>query len=112
MVAFFGLPGNPVSVMTTFDLFVRPLLDALSGAPARRTPSVNARLKKPLKTKAGLTRFLPAILEGGLYDPVVEIVPWHGSGDLLAASRANCYLVIPPDRESISEGEMLTVVMR
>jgi molybdopterin molybdotransferase len=112
VVPFFGLPGNPVSVMTTFDLFVRPLLDALGGAPARRTPSVSARLKKPLKTKTGLTRFLPAFLEGGLYDPVVEIVPWQGSGDLLAASRANCYLVVPPDRESIAQGDILTVVMR
>lgn len=112
VVPFFGLPGNPVSVMTTFDLFVRPLLDALSGAQPRRTPAVSARLKKSLKTKTGLTRFLPAILEGGLYDPAVEIVPWQGSGDLLAASRANCYLVAPPDRESLPEGEMVTVVMR
>lgn len=109
---FFGLPGNPVSVMTTFDLFVRPLLDALSGAPPRRTPSAGARLKKSFKTKTGLTRFLPAVLEGGLYDPVVEVVPWQGSGDLLAASKANCYVVISPDREIIEEGEMLTVVMR
>lgn len=109
---FFGLPGNPVSVMTTFDLFVRPLLDALCGAPPRRTPSAGARLKKAFKTKIGLTRFLPAVLEGGLYDPVVEVVPWQGSGDLLAASKANCYVVISPDREIIEEGEMLTVVMR
>jgi molybdopterin molybdotransferase len=112
VVPFFGLPGNPVSVMTTFDLFVRPLLDAMGGAPPRRTPSVSARLKNSLRTKTGLTRFLPAILEGGLYDPAVEVVPWQGSGDLLAASRANCYLVVPPNRESIAEGEMLTVVMR
>lgn len=111
-IPFFGLPGNPVSVMTTFDLFVRPLIDALSGAPSRRTPSVAARLKKPFKTKTGLTRFLPAVLEGGLYDPEVEIVPWRGSGDLLAAARANCYLVVPPDREAIAAGEMVTVVMR
>lgn len=111
-IPFFGLPGNPVSVMTTFDLFVRPLLDALSGAPPRRTPSAGARLKKAFKTKTRLTRFLPAVLEGGLYDPVVEVVPWQGSGDLLAASKANCYVVISPDRETIEEGEILTVVMR
>lgn len=111
-VPFFGLPGNPVSVMTTFDLFVRPLLDALSGAPPRRTPSAGARLKKAFRTKTGLTRFLPATLEGGLYDPVVEVVPWQGSGDLLAAAKANCYVVISPDRETIEEGEILTVVMR
>lgn len=112
VVPFFGLPGNPVSVMTTFDLFVRPVLDALAGALPQRRPAVSARLKKSLKTKTGLTRFLPAVLEGGLYDPAVEVVPWQGSGDLLAASRANCYLVAPPDRESIPEGEMVTVVMR
>jgi molybdopterin molybdotransferase len=112
LVPFFGLPGNPVSVMTTFDLFVRPVLDALSGAAPSRTPAVAARLKKPLKTKTGLTRFLPAVLEGGLYDPEVEVVPWQGSGDLFAASKANCYLVLSPDRETIEAGDMVTVVMR
>jgi molybdopterin molybdotransferase len=112
LIPFFGLPGNPVSVMTTFDLFVRPVLEALAGAAPSRTPAVAARLKKPLKTKTGLTRFLPAILEGGLYDPEVEVVPWKGSGDLFAASKANCYLVLSPDRETIEAGDMVTVVMR
>lgn len=111
-IPFFGLPGNPVSVMTTFDLFVRPVLEALSGATPSRTAAVAARLKKPLKTKTGLTRFLPAVLEGGLYDPEVEIVPWKGSGDLFAAAKANCYLVLSPDRETIEAGDMVTVVMR
>lgn len=111
-IPFFGLPGNPVSVMTTFDLFVRPVLEALSGAAPSRTPATAARLKRSLKTKTGLTRFLPAILGGGLYDPEVEVVPWQGSGDLFAASRANCYLVLSPDREMIEAGDMVTVVMR
>jgi molybdopterin molybdotransferase len=52
------------------------------------------------------------MLEGGLYGPEVEVVPWQGSGDMLAAARANCYLVVPPDREKLSKGEMVTVVMR
>jgi len=111
-VPFFGLPGNPVSAMVTFDLFARPLLEALSGASPARLPAAKARLKKDLKTKTGLTRFLPAILEGGIDDPHVEIVPWQGSGDLLAASRANCYLVVPPDRESIPAGEIVSILMR
>ncbi|HSM85840.1 MAG TPA: gephyrin-like molybdotransferase Glp [Candidatus Limnocylindrales bacterium] len=109
---FFGLPGNPVSVMVTFDLFVRPLLQALSGASPSRLPALKARLSKDFKTKTGLTRFLPAMLTGGLYDPEVEIVPWQGSGDLLASARANCYLVIPPDRELIPAGEMVPVLVR
>ena len=111
-VPFFGLPGNPISAMVCFDLFARPVLNALSGAATTRLPTAKARLKKDFKTKTGLTRFLPAVLSGGLYDPEVEIVPWQGSGDLAAQTRANCYLVVPPDREALPAGEMVSVVMR
>jgi molybdenum cofactor synthesis domain-containing protein len=111
-IPFFGLPGNPVSVMVTFELFARQVLEALSGAEPARLKSAKARLKKDFKTKTGLTRFLPARLEGGLENSEVELVPWQGSGDMLAAARANCYLVVPPDREKLAGGEMVTVVMR
>ncbi|HKD78643.1 MAG TPA: gephyrin-like molybdotransferase Glp [Candidatus Angelobacter sp.] len=109
---FFGLPGNPVSVMVTFEIFARQLVEALNGAEPQRLKSAQARLKKEFKTKTGLTRFLPATLEGGLEDSEVDIVPWQGSGDMLAAARANCYLVVPPDREKLARGEMVTVVLR
>src|SRR5579864_649535 len=109
---FFGLPGNPVSTMVTFDLFVRPLLEALSGALPVRLPGAKARLAREIKTKTGLTRFLPAILRGGLHDPEVEVVPWQGSGDVLASARANCYAVVPPDRDHIPAGEMISVLLR
>jgi len=111
-IPFFGLPGNPVSVMVTFELFGRQMVEALSGAEPARLKSASARLKKDFKTKTGLTRFLPATLDGGLDHPEVEVVPWQGSGDMLAAARANCYLVVPPDREKLAKGEMVTVVMR
>jgi molybdopterin molybdotransferase len=109
---FFGLPGNPVSVMVTFDLFARQVVEALSGAEPARLKSATAKLKKEFKTKTGLTRFLPALLEGGWGEPQVGIVPWQGSGDMLAAARANCYLVVPPDRERLEAGETVTVVLR
>ena len=108
---FFGLPGNPVSVMVTFDLFARQMAEALGGAEPSRPKSARARLKREFKTKTGLTRFLPARIDGGLYDSAVEPIPWQGSGDLLAASCANCYLVVPPDREKLAEGEMVTVIV-
>jgi molybdopterin molybdotransferase len=111
-VAFFGLPGNPVSVMVTFELFARQMVEALSGAEPSRLKSAKAKLKKDFKTKTGLTRFLPAMLDGGLCEPEVAVVQWQGSGDMLAAARANCYLVVPPDREKLAKGEMVTVVMR
>ena len=109
--AFFGLPGNPVSTMVTFQLFTQPLLDRLSGAPVQSLPFARAKLKSQFKTKTGLTRFLPACLGGGPDEPRVELVHWHGSGDLVAASRSNCYLVVPPDREQLAAGESVTVLL-
>lgn len=111
-IPFFGLPGNPISAMVCFDLFVRPVLDALSGAAPERLPTAQARLKKDIKMKTGLTRFLPARLSGEVFDPEVETIPWQGSGDLMASARANCYLVVPPDREAMAAGEMVTVILR
>src|SRR5215472_17390296 len=111
-IPFLALPGNPVSTMVTFDLFARPLLLALGGAAPSRLPSAKARLKSDFKTKTGLTRFLPALLEGGLENPEVAIIPWQGSGDLLASARANCYLIVPPDREAIAAGEMVSILLR
>ena len=61
---FFGLPGNPVSTMVTFQLFVRPMLDALGGAKPEPLPFVQASLRAGFTTKTGLTRFLPAKLSG------------------------------------------------
>ena len=109
---FFGLPGNPISTMVTFDLFARPVLHALSGALPVRLPTAQARLAIEIKTRTGLTRFLPAVMEGGLHHPHVEVLPWQGSGDLQTAARANCYVVVPPDRELMPAGEMITVLLR
>jgi molybdopterin molybdotransferase len=112
VIPFFGLPGNPISAMVCFDLFARPVLDALSGASPERLPAARARLRKEVKTKTGLTRFLPAVLQGSIFDPEVEAIAWQGSGDLAASARANCYLVVPPDRESLAAGEMVSVLIR
>ncbi len=62
--------------------------------------------------KTGLKRFLPATMSGEFEDAVVELVPWQGSGDVAATARANCYIVIPPDREQISAGEFVAIMMR
>lgn len=109
---FFGLPGNPVSTMVTFELFVRPMIEALVGQIPRKLMFTHARLKTEIRFKTGLTRFLPAVLSGEFENTNVEQVPWQGSGDIAATARADCYVVIPPDREYISEGEWVAVLMR
>jgi len=107
---FFGLPGNPVSTMVTFQLFARPVLDALAGAKPKLLQFSQAILKSALTTKTGLTRFLPARLTGTHERPQVEPVRWQGSGDLMAMSHANCYIVVPPERERFDAGERITIL--
>lgn len=109
---FFGLPGNPVSTMVTFELFARPMIEALSGQIPRKLAFVHAKLKSELRVKSGLRRFLPAILSGEFERSEVELVSWQGSGDIAATARANCYVVIPPDRERIPAGEWVALLLR
>ena len=109
---FFGLPGNPVSTMVTFELFARPMLEALAGASPRSLIFLHARLKSEIQIKPGLTRFLPAVLSGEYTQSQVELIHWQGSGDIAARSRSNCYAVIPPDREYFAAGDWVTVLQR
>ncbi len=109
---FFGLPGNPVSTMVTFELFVRPIVESLAGRTPQKLAFVHARLKAEIRTKTGLTRFLPAIFSGEFDRGEVELAPWHGSGDMAGMARSNCYLVVPPDRERIAAGEWVAVLLR
>jgi molybdopterin molybdotransferase len=109
---FFGLPGNPVSTMVTFELFARPMIEALAGMTPQRLIFLRARLKSDIRTKTGLKRFLPAVLSGEFENAEVELARWQGSGDIAALARANCYVVIPPDRERIEAGEWVSLLMR
>lgn len=108
----FGLPGNPVSTMVTFLLFVVPALDLLSGAPARPLPLLEATLAEALKEKPGRAHFLPARLEWRGGSAEVRPLRWQGSGDIAALSRANCFLVVPADRQDIAAGEKISVLPR
>jgi len=108
----FGLPGNPVSTMVTFDLFVRPAIDILSGTEPRPLPFIEATLTASLSEKAGLTHFLPAKLTWRSDKAHVSSVPWQGSGDVVAMAHANCLLVVPADRETIEAGEHVHVLPR
>jgi molybdopterin molybdotransferase len=108
----FGLPGNPVSTMVTFLLFVAPALDVLNGAPARPLPLLEATLAEAMKEKPGMTHFLPARLEWRGESAEVRPLRWQGSGDIATLSRANCFLVMPADRQDIAAGEKVSVLPR
>jgi molybdopterin molybdotransferase len=108
----FGLPGNPVSTMVTFELFVVPALDILSGAAPRALPMFKAQLAASVRQKARLSHFLPAVVEWNTGEPVARELSWQGSGDIVALAQANCFLVVPSDRLQCSAGEWVNVLPR
>ena len=109
---FFGLPGNPISTMVTFELFAKAMLEALAGMTPRPLQFLHARLKAELTVKTGLKRFLPGFLSGEFENGEVKLAGWHGSGDVAAMGRSNCYIVIPEDRAKFAAGEWVAVMMR
>jgi molybdopterin molybdotransferase len=108
----FGLPGNPLSTMVTFQLFVVPALELLSGAAARPLKISGARLAHALREKGGMTHFLPARLDWVRGEPVVAAMAWQGSGDTVALARANALLVVPAERPDWETGEWVGVIPR
>ena len=107
---FFGLPGNPVSTMVTFEVFARAAVELLGGQSESELPMVWSKLRRDFRQKTGLTRFLPARLSNGGSE--VTPVPWQGSGDIPALANANAFLVTEPDRESWATGEWIRVLLK
>lgn len=115
-IPVFGLPGNPISSAVTFLLFAAPMLAALAGNLEAIPRFALAQLAKETDrhAKPGLTRFLPASCRfnppaGKL--PQVRLVPWHGSGDLSALARSNCFLVIPEDAHALETGAIVQILL-
>ncbi|MGD1106280.1 MAG: gephyrin-like molybdotransferase Glp [Terracidiphilus sp.] len=107
----FGLPGNPVSSAVTFLLFAAPVVAALAGQRDCGPRFALARLTEDVKTKTGLTRFLPAACTFSGAIPEVALVPWQGSGDMAAMARANCFLVVPEDSDRLRAGSTVRILL-
>jgi molybdopterin molybdotransferase len=108
----FGLPGNPVSTMVTFELFVLPAMDLESGAAPRPLPVFHAKLAASVREKPPLAHFVPAKVEWEGTEALVTVLPWQGSGDVVTLAAANAFLVVSPDRLEIAAGEWADVLPR
>ncbi len=107
---FFGLPGNPVSVMVTFYQLVRPALLALAGSPPDIPIRLMARCDSTLKKKPGRREFQRGILttgEDGTY--VVTSTGRQGSGLLSVMAAANCFIVLPEEAGGVTPGSQVEV---
>jgi len=108
---FFGLPGNPVSTMVSFSLFVRPALLKMMGASDINLPVVSAILENPIKKKAGRTNYLRGyftIKNGIMY---VNTTGPQGSGILRSMSIANCLIELPSEIKEMKEGESVSIIL-
>ena len=94
-IPWIGLPGNPVSTMVTFELFVRPAIRQMSGRalPFRRSAPV--RVAEPISLKPKLQHFLRAVVTEGPAGPEARLTGPQGSGILTSMVLANALLVIP-----------------
>jgi len=107
---FFGLPGNPVAVMLTFQQFVRPALRCLASGHWPKPLMVEARARVALKKRPGRFEFVRGILD---YDDEGRLTVGpsgaQGSGILTSMSRANCFILLDEDCGGIAEGDTVNV---
>ena len=97
--------------MVTFELFARAAIGLLSGASPESTSSLPltlARLTQPFRHRAGMTRFLPAIVRGAEVTPVA----WKGSGDIPALCRANAFLIADPEKADYLAGDLISILFK
>jgi molybdopterin molybdotransferase len=107
----FGLPGNPVSVSVTFNLFARTALRALQGSLAPALVEQRAVLARPVRGAVGRASYLPVVLgtdgEGRL---TAEPLKWGGSSDFVAFARAEALVIVAADAGEVAAGEVVGVV--
>jgi molybdopterin molybdotransferase len=107
---FFGLPGNPVSVMVTFYEFVRDALLVLQGRrDVAPLPMFKATLAKPIRKVPGRTEFQRGILAPDGAGWSVQTTGDQGSGILSSMSRANCFIVLPAEAGNLDAGTPVDV---
>ncbi len=107
---FFGLPGNPVAVFVTFEKFVKPALQKLSGTAIAQAIQITARCTQSLYKQAGRQEYQRGILrqtdEGEL---VVQLAGGQDSHQLSVASLANCLIVLPAESTGIEINDKVVV---
>ena len=107
----FGLPGNPVSVMVTFHVFVQPALRALAGHSRVRRRTLSARAAEDIPSPEQLTHFFRVRLEPGIdgeYE--ARLTGPQGSGILSSMVSADALAIVPEGRAGIERGEAVEVI--
>jgi molybdopterin molybdotransferase len=110
----FGLPGNPVSSLVCFELFVLPAIAALAGRGFNGQAAIIARLAHEFEHSGGRAAYLPARvfnLAAGEARPSVEILAWQGSADLAVLVHANGLVRLPAEKLRMAAGKNVDVIL-
>ena len=118
----FGLPGNPVSSLVCFELFVRPAMSRLAGGSGEGLPRVPAKLAREFVHRGDRPTYHPAVLQNvaapatslhasPLTLPEVTPVTWRGSADLRALAAANSLVLFPAGSQTHAAGEIVEVLL-
>ena len=107
----FGLPGNPLSSMITFECFVRPVLGRMCGMKQPELRRMHGTLIEDARQKPGRTAFLPARIEWTPGGWTVRPILWKNSADMVGFSGANATLIFPGERDLLSRGETVEFML-
>ncbi|MBF8260125.1 MAG: Molybdopterin molybdenumtransferase [Actinobacteria bacterium] len=107
----FSLPGNPVSSLITFEVFVRPALRKMTGSPHPVKPPVKATLAEPVNKKPGKTHFLRVMIESGEEGYVARTAGDQNTGILRTLALADGIAVLPLERTTFAAGEKVDVLL-
>ncbi|HEX8275080.1 MAG TPA: gephyrin-like molybdotransferase Glp [Longimicrobiaceae bacterium] len=110
-IPWFGLPGNPVSTLVTFEVFVRPALLRMCGRRAVFPPVEPARLAAPLSAKPGLTQLMRVRLDRGAAGLTASLTGSQSSGVLTSMAAADGLLVVPESGGDFQAGDTLPVIV-
>jgi molybdopterin molybdotransferase len=108
---FFGLPGNPVSVFVSFEMFVRPAILKMMGRVQLSRPEVSATLTDAIRGPKSKTVFARVDVARGADGWAATPTGGRGSNLIATVARANGLAVIPPGVESIAAGERVSVML-
>jgi molybdopterin molybdotransferase len=107
----FGLPGNPISALITFECFVRPVLGRLCGVKSPELPRMKGELLADMRQSPGRTAFMPAWVfwkdDGWKVEPLL----WKSSADIVGFSGANATFIFPKNRDFLGKGETVELML-
>jgi molybdopterin molybdotransferase len=107
----FGLPGNPISALVTFECFVRPVLGRLCGMTSPELPRMRGELLGDMRQSPGRTAYMPAWVSWEGDGWKVEPLQWKSSADIIGFTRANATFIFPKNRDFLPRGEIVEIML-